>query len=147
MDKATLFKSRLPEDDVEIPGVGTVRVRALNHKEAIHVQGAEDTPGERERRLLAQGLVDPMLMDPVRLHDLGDKPCVKCAEAGQWQKAAPADELVPVMERITQLSGMGDKAAKEAFKEFETDSDAEFPVLPGTEAVDDGVRPGQDAAS
>jgi len=147
VDKADLFKPRLPEDDVEIPGVGTVRVRALNRKEAIHVQEATEA-GERDRRLLAQGLVDPMLMDPLRLHSLGDKPCLKCAEVGQWQEAAPAAELEPVGERITALSGMGPDADKEAVKEFnDPNSDARFPVLLGAEAEDDGLRPGPDATS
>lgn len=146
MDKEDLFKPRLPEDKVEIPGVGSVTVRGLNRKEAVHVQLAGD-PEERDRRVLAQGLVDPMLMIPGMLHSLGDKRCAKCADAGQWQEAAPAGELEPVSERITELSGLAPDAAKEAYKEFEDDSEAEFPVLPGSGAEHDGLRPGPDATS
>lgn len=137
MDKADLFKPRLPEDDVEIPGVGSVRVRGLNRKEAVHVQLTDD-PEERDRRVLAQGLVDPMLMVPGMLHSLGDKRCAKCAEVGQWQEAAPAGELEPVSERITELSGLADGAAKEVYKEFEADPEAEFRVPAGNEAGQDG---------
>jgi hypothetical protein len=134
MDKAELLKRRLPEDDVPIEGVGTVRVRGLSRAEAVHVQLAGD-PLERDRRVLAQGLVDPdfMLPFPV-LHSIGDKPCGKCAPVGQWQECAPAGELEPVSERITQLSGLADRAAVEVNRELEANPAEEFRDVPGGEA-------------
>lgn len=121
MDKELLFKPRLPEADVEVPGVGTLRVRGLNRAEAMHVQAANGTEAT-ERRILALGLVDPELTE---------------AEVGRWMKAATAGELEPVSRRIAELSGMLDGADKAAYKEFEADPGSEFRVLPGAEAGDD----------
>lgn len=102
MDKELLFAPRLPEADVEVPGVGTVRVRGLNRPEAMAVQAVSGTEA-RERKILALGMVDPALTE---------------AEAGRWQKAAPAGELEPVTTRIAELSGMLEGSAKEAVKTF-----------------------------
>lgn len=129
MDKELLFKPRLPEEEIEVPGVGTMRVRGLNRIEAMHVQAANG-PEATERRILSLGLVDPVLTE---------------AEVGRWQKASAAGEIEPVSTRIAVLSGMAPDAAKEQVKAFEANPDAEFPVLPGTEAGDDGVRSGPDA--
>ncbi len=138
MDKELLFKSRLPEDDVDVSGVGTVRVRGLNRIEAMHIQAATD-PAEADRRIIAQGLVDPVLVISGLLHQLDGKPCKACAEAGQWQKASIAAELEPVTTRIAELAGIAPDAAKQAVKGFEADPDLEFQLLPGAEAVDDGL--------
>jgi len=140
--KARLLKPRLPEADVEIPGVGTVRVRALNRKEAVHVQEATDSE-EKDRRLLAMGLVNPMFMMPwPKLHSLGADPCEKCAAVGELQEASPANELEPVSDKITELAGYSTPAKpkpdKEVYKKFEDDPDAEFRVLPSAKADDDG---------
>lgn len=129
MDRDLLFKPRLPEDDVDVPGLGTVRVRALSRAEALHVQAATDV-AERDRRIIAQGLVDPVLVIPGLLHEPGGKSCKACADAGRVQQASPAKELEPVTDRIAELSGMLEESAKEAVKTFEADADAEFPVLP-----------------
>lgn len=122
MDKELLFKARLPEEDVEVPGVGTVRIRALNRAEAMHVQEAKGLAAA-ERRIVALGMVDPVLTE---------------AEVGRWGDASAAGELELVSRRIAALSGMLQGSAKEAVKEFLANPDAEFPVLPSAEAGDDG---------
>jgi hypothetical protein len=122
VDKEALFTPRLPEDDVEVPNVGTVRVRGLSRIEAMHVQAANGTEAT-ERRMLALGLVDPKLTE---------------AEAGKWQDASPAGELEAVTDRIAELSGMKPEAVKEAVKAFEADPEAEFRVLPSGGTGDDG---------
>lgn len=131
MDKELLFKPRQPtasgmrEDDVEVPGFGTVHVRGLNRVEAMHVQAANGTAAT-ERRILALGMVDPAMTE---------------AEVGRWQKASEAGEIEPVSTRIAELSGMAPNAAKEQVKAFEANPDDEFRVLPGAEAGDAGVGP------
>lgn len=121
IDKEQLLKSRLGEADVEIPGVGTVRVRALNRDEAFKMKGSDD-PLVVERRMIAAGMVSPeMTVDEVKA----------------WQIAAPAGELEPVSDKIAELSGMTSGAAKEAYLEMEQDPDAEFRDVPGPEAGDD----------
>ena len=77
-------------------------------------------------------------MVPRILHSLGDKTCAKCAEAGQWQEAAPAGELEPVCERITILSGLADNSAKQVVKDFEATPDLEFRDVLSSETEHDG---------
>lgn len=102
MDKEALFALRAdtasgqPEDDVEVPGVGTVRVRALSRAEGMLVQQANGTD-VTERKILAMGMVNPKLSE---------------VDAGRWQKAATAGEMEPVTQRITELSGLGEGAPK-----------------------------------
>lgn len=101
MDKDLLLKPRLAEEDVPIPGVGTVRVRALSRGEVMAARKAtDDNPdGPRlltlERKMLALAMVDPKLTE---------------SEVGEWQKAAGAGELDIVTEVVQRLSGL-DKGA------------------------------------
>jgi hypothetical protein len=122
MDKETLLTPRLPEATVEIPGVGTIRVRGLNRAEAMLVQQAQG-PEAIERKLLAFGMVDPVMTE---------------AEVGRWQKASVAAELEPVTAKITELSGLLPGSAKEAVKTFRGESRNGVRLLPGSEAGDDG---------
>lgn len=107
MDKELLFKPRLPETNVEVPGVGTVRVRGLNRIEAMHVQAANG-PEATERRIMTLGMVDPVLTE---------------AEVGQWQKASTAGEIEAVSQEIARLSGMLPDSDKEAYKSLPSGSD------------------------
>lgn len=104
MDKAALFKERLPEAEVDLPGVGTVRVRGLTRAEVLHVRKATDSEnmdGDRalvlERKLLTKAMVDPVLTE---------------AEVGKWQETATPGELEPVIEKVQILSGLLKEEAK-----------------------------------
>ena len=130
MDKELLFKPRVPEADVDIPGVGTVRVRGLTRAEVMMVTKATDTEnvdGPRamvlERKMLAMAMVDPPMTE---------------AEVGRWQNASVVNELDPVSYKVQELSGMLSGAAKQAYKDFEADPGSEFRLLPSPEAGDDG---------
>lgn len=108
MDKEQLFKSRLGEADVEVPGVGTVRVRGLSRVEVLQVRKATDEAGidgpralTLERKMLALAMVDPHLTE---------------AEVGKWQAAGAAGELGPVTDKVQELSGMKEESAKAAYK-------------------------------
>ena len=118
IDKELLFKPRLPEEDVELPGVGTVRVRALNRGESLKIGRSVKSEADAarriaqlERKIIAVGMVDPVLTED---------------EVARWQEASPAGELTPVVEKIQELSGMTPGAAKEAYKAFDEDPNAEF---------------------
>lgn len=108
MDKELLFKARLTEEDVEVAGVGTVRVRGLSRVEVLHVRKAADDAGldgprtlTLERKMLALAMVDPELTE---------------AEVGKWQAASGAGELNVVTDKVQELSGMKEDSAKAAYK-------------------------------
>jgi len=97
VDKSALLAARLPSEEVEIPGVGTVTLRGLSRYE-LHLagKGTED-PALVERRMISYAMVDPQLsVDDVE----------------QWQKVSPAGELGPVTEKLRELSGLAEGAAK-----------------------------------
>lgn len=130
MDKELLFAPRLPESDVEVPGLGTVRVRGLSRAEVMVVRKATDTEqmdGPRalvlERKMLAAAMVDPELTE---------------AEVGRWQQASTAGELEPVTRKIQELSGLLEGSAKEAVKTFRGEPGDGVRVLPGAETGHDG---------
>ena len=134
MDKNLLFKSRLTEDTVEVPGVGTIRVRALSRAEAMTVRSAVKNEAdaikrtaELERKMLALAMVDPELTE---------------AEVGQWQEASTAGEIEAVTDKVQELSGMLDGTAKATYKEFEASPDTEFRLPPSGEA---GPHRGRDS--
>lgn len=102
-DKATLFAQRFTTEDVEIPGVGTVRVRCLSREEVLVIRGVELPYAEMERKLLAAAMIEPTITEE---------------EALQWQRASPAGELEPITKVIMRLSGLEADAAKAAVKRF-----------------------------
>ncbi len=121
VDIDLLFKSRLPEEDVELPGVGVVRVRGLSRAEALKVRSIEGR-AETERAILALAMVDPTMTE---------------AEVGRWQAASPAGEMEPVTDKVSELSGMLEDSAKAAYK---SDGDEPGPGVrdvPRPEAGDD----------
>lgn len=104
MDKAALLAAAaeaLPAEDVEIPGVGSVRVRGLSRAESLIVGKAEGDPTATERAILRFGLVDPALTE---------------AEIRDWLKVAPNAHVDPVTKAIARLSGMWEGADKAAYK-------------------------------
>jgi hypothetical protein len=125
MDKAELFKPYLPEAEVEIPGLGTVRVRAMSRAEVMMLQ---DTKGVAavERKMLHFAMVDPVLTE---------------AEAGDWQKATIPSVIEPVTAKIAELSGMnGGSSDKETYKSVRRESGDGVRVLPSPEVGDDGSQ-------
>lgn len=137
MDKEKLLAPRadtpsgMPEDDVEIPGVGTVRVRGLSRAEVLLLRkatdNAESIDGPRalvlERKTIAMAMVDPALTE---------------GEVRRWQEISDAGELEPVTAAIRELSGMGERADKAAYKSVPGRSGIGVRVLPGGEAGADG---------
>lgn len=105
MDKTALTRGGagpvgLPEDDVEIPGVGTVRVRAMNRGELLTAGKIGDEGRNQvamERYVLSSCMVDPQMT----LEDVD-----------AWFASAPAMEVQPVVAKINELSGVGKGAAK-----------------------------------
>jgi hypothetical protein len=114
-----LFQEALAEADVIVPGKGLVRVRALTRSEVLRLQQVKDGPERTaviERKMVALAMLRPTMTE---------------REVARWQQASPAGEMDVVTKRINQLSGIDDGAAKEAYREFETDPEAEFHVPAG----------------
>lgn len=103
VSKADLLKKRFGVEDVEVPGVGIVKVRPLSRTEALKIQGVEMPYDEMERKLLAAALVEPQLTED---------------EVATWQDNSPAGELQPVAQAIARLSGLEQSSPKEAVKRF-----------------------------
>ncbi|MEH1013048.1 hypothetical protein V6U90_08045 [Micromonospora sp. CPCC 206060] len=100
VSKEALFAPRLPEDDVEIPGVGTVRVRGLSRAEVLKVQRLGKA--ERDAHMIALGMVDPPM--PV-------------TDVQRWAEASPAGEMEAVSRRIGELSGVLEGAQKSGLRD------------------------------
>jgi hypothetical protein len=90
----------LPEDDVEVPSMGTVRVRGLSREEVFETQKARDTQAH-ERKILRLGMVDPTMTE---------------GQAALWQKVSPAGEIEPVVDKIRALSGLDEGADKSGLR-------------------------------
>lgn len=132
MDKETLFKPRLNEAEVDIPGVGTVRVRGLSRVEVMSIRTAADNDpatldGKRavvlERKMVALAMVDPKLSE---------------TEVARWQDAAPAGELEPVTDKISELSGLSEGASKSGVPTARERPGPGVRALPSGEAGHDG---------
>jgi hypothetical protein len=115
-----LTERELPEDDVEVPGLGWVRVRGLSRAEFLGLrEGIDAKKGNpvvvAERRMIVAGMVIPKVTE---------------AQVGKWMKKSGAVELDEVSNRISELSGIDLKAAKEAYRQQAEDPEENFPVLP-----------------
>lgn len=107
MDKSQLIRPTLQEEDVVIPGKGTVRVRGLTRKEMAKIQGMKGPQAERVSLSIA--LVDPVLT----LNDVN-----------AWLDNSPAMECQPAVEAINRLSGMGRNADPDRWKRTGDEPDA-----------------------
>lgn len=97
MDKAALLAKRMPQRDVEIPDVGTVKVRGMSRAETLECQKVAGDAGALERKALFFALVDPKLSED---------------EAAEWYDSATFAELEPVLLAIQELSGIAEGAGK-----------------------------------
>ena len=120
--KARLLAPHLPEGTVDVPGVGTIHVRGLSRAEVLAFDNSVDAAG-REQKLVALAMTSPRMTEE---------------EVATWQTTSGMGEIESVADKIMRISGLKKDAAKEVYREFEADPAAEFPVLPGREAGDDG---------
>lgn len=129
--KSRLLADRLQQEDVDIPGVGTITVRGLSHAEVLLMQkqlgGSAEVDGSRalviQRKLVAAGLVKPKMTE---------------AEVRRWQEHAKFGEVDLASDAISRLSGLEEMAVKAAHKSLPDEPRNGVPVLPGGEAPDDG---------
>lgn len=101
VDKAALLSKRCPERDVELPSVGSVRVRGLTRGEVVTISKGVEAGDDMEPQSLAWGLVDPVLT---------------LDEARQLVEVSPFGEIQDLAQAINELSGIAGRADKEAYK-------------------------------
>ncbi len=104
VDKATLLGSVLPQRSVEVPGVGTLTVRALSRAEVVSFQ-ALSSADELENATLAAGMVEPSL---------------SLEEAARWRSIAGNEDVKAVSDAILELSGLGEGAQAAKERRFRT---------------------------
>jgi hypothetical protein len=103
-DKARLFDQLgLPEADVELDGVGTVRVRALSRYEILLAGKGKD---ENDVLAIEQAMLSMAMVSP-RMNK---------ADVERWQKASPIGQIQRVTSKVNELSGVGQNSGKDAYK-------------------------------
>lgn len=103
-DKARLFDQLgLPEADVELDGVGTVRVRALSRYEILLAgKGADENDVLAiEQAMLSMAMISPRMSK---------------TDVEKWQKASPIGQIQRVTTKVNELSGVGQNSGKDAYK-------------------------------
>jgi hypothetical protein len=119
--------SGFPERDLtlEIGGVPRmIRVRAMSRAEALRIRDIDGTAAV-EQYLLSTAMLRPIMTQEA---------------VARWQASSLGLEMEPIVDEITELSGLDDEksAMKSAYRQFEDDPDAEFHSLPGAEVGNDG---------
>lgn len=135
-DKSKLFKSRLPEDEVDVPGVGVVRVRGLSRGEVVNAtkaHGDDQVALGQEMLSLAIVAID------------GEPVTFDFDEIVQWQNASPLGEMTPIEELVAKVSGMHPDSGKEVYREIATDTDVQFRVSPSGDTEHDDLPDSGDA--
>jgi len=107
VSKEVLLKPQLPEELVEVAGLGAVRVRGLSRAEVVTAQAPDKDRNDFETALLTFGLVDPALTE---------------TEARQWRETALSKTVNDVSSAILRLSGLLPGAAKAAKRTFRDDT-------------------------
>jgi hypothetical protein len=120
--------SGMPEDTVDVAGMGVVHVRGLSRGEVFAMQKSRADGGIKDEAAWERRMLHLCLLDPVMTED----------EVGAWQRVSPAGEMEPVGEKIRDLSGLSDGVEKAAVQSFRGESGPGVRVLPGAEAGADG---------
>lgn len=89
--------SGMPEDSVDIPGIGTVKVRGLSRGEVFVIKKVAKGDDDMERKILVRALLDPVMSEE---------------EVRGWQTVSVAGELEEVTDKINELSGLSEGADK-----------------------------------
>ncbi|HKZ19278.1 MAG TPA: hypothetical protein VJQ57_04140 [Acidimicrobiia bacterium] len=95
IDRAAFLKHRLGERAVELPGVGTIRVRGLSRQEVFDMKKEKDAEA-MERRCVELAVVEPKL---------------SAEDVAEWYANAPAGEIDMILTPIQELSALAAEGA------------------------------------
>jgi len=121
IDKDTLFKSVVPEEDVELDGKGSVRVRALTRDELHQVNAYSSRGSNSDEKRTATASRDAELM--AVHYGLVDPP-LDINEVKEYAKAAAVGEFQRITKTIMRLSGVG--ANEKEVRQSTNDAYADF---------------------
>ena len=102
VSREDLFRPRLAEQDVDVPTLGTVRIRALSRGEVLKLRELGDL------ELIEQTIIATAMVDPV----------LTLEDVTRWAAVSPASELELVSEAIAKLSGLDEGAERAAVATF-----------------------------
>lgn len=98
LTQAGLFSTAgTDEDDVRLPSGGVIRVRGLTRTEHLWIGKGTEDAATIEARLLSKGMVEPAMSVP---------------DAMKWQNGAGTRDVAAASDKIRDLSGFGQGAAK-----------------------------------
>ncbi len=95
VDKATMLASDVDAEDLDVPGLGLVRVKGLTRAETIETTKFEGAAWERA--IIVRGLVEPRLTDD---------------EVETFQDSKRSGVVTAIFNRIIHLSAVGRDATK-----------------------------------
>lgn len=91
MDREVFLKASPPEEHVDLPGTGTVRVRGLTREEVHALAPLKKDQGTLERRIIHMGLISPSLSEE---------------DVVVWYGSAPAGHTDLIVGAVSRLSGL-----------------------------------------
>lgn len=99
LDKEALIANRVADrtEEVEIPGLGSVRIRALSRAELMMANRHDGDTLKWEQFTLSRAMVEPTMTE---------------SDVAAWQRASMADEINVVSMAVNKLSGIGQGADK-----------------------------------
>lgn len=111
LDKATLLKESITQDEVELPGKGSVVIRALTRHE-LHLCGKDGA----NKKLTAEEV------EALTLHYAMVEPELDVTECREWIKVANSGEIQRVIDKVMEISGFDPEAQKKAYKSLRDES-------------------------
>lgn len=102
-----LLEPTLDEVDFELPTGRKVRIKSLNRDEALQIVESKKGSRDREIKMVAWAMV---------------KPAMSYTQAAQWFAAAKAGDIQALTYKIQELSGLDDKAERQAVERFREDA-------------------------
>lgn len=101
--KEDLLRARVGVHTYELDGVGEVEYRGLTRGEVLGLEGKKMSAAEADRKILALAVTDPKMTE---------------AEWGEVAEVVPAMLLTPLVDKISEASGMRKEDVKETYAQF-----------------------------
>lgn len=91
IDREAFLKPRLPERELDLPGIGTILIRGLSREDVVAMQPLKHDTAALEQRIIELGIVSPAL---------------SAADVAAWYSTALSGDVDRIVDAITELSGV-----------------------------------------